>query len=57
MFDSEVDENWKWKHQLENIKEEWKMLASRKQHGFGAPLTEKEEKREAQLRRVIMLFV
>lgn len=59
-FEYEEDDavaNWKWRHQLENIMDEWRGLASRKQHGNGAPLDEDEEKREAYLRKVIMLFV
>lgn len=59
-FEYEEDDavaNWKWRHQLENIMNEWRMLASRKRHGFGAPLTKEEDARERQLRAVIMKFV
>lgn len=48
-------ENWEWQHKLENIKFEWCQLAAKKQEG--RKLTEEEEKREAYLRRIIMLFV
>jgi len=48
-------DDWEWQHKLENVKFEWTQLAAKKQEG--RRLTEEEDKRERQLRAIIMKFV